>query len=82
MLKIRPLNHLTIYLQRLVEGRLWLKVIIGIGRVLGMFRTAVNVTGDLTAAVVYNKWFSRGDAELDQEAFESRNTEADSLKTL
>jgi len=34
-----------------------LLVIIGIDRVLGMFRTAVNVTGDLTASVVFNKWF-------------------------
>jgi Na+/H+-dicarboxylate symporter len=32
-------------------------VIIGIDRILGMFRTAVNVTGDLTACVVFNKWY-------------------------
>ena len=32
-------------------------VIIGIDRVLGMFRTAVNVTGDLTASVVFNKFY-------------------------
>lgn len=37
-----------------VEG---LVVIIGIDRILGMFRTAVNVTGDLTATAVFNKWF-------------------------
>lgn len=37
-----------------VEGLL---VIIGIDRILGMFRTAVNVTGDLTATVIFNKWF-------------------------
>lgn len=37
-----------------VEG---LVVIIGIDRILGMFRTAVNVTGDLTATVIFNKWF-------------------------
>ena len=36
-----------------------LLVIIGIDRVLGMFRTAVNVTGDLTASVVFNKWFGK-----------------------
>lgn len=35
-----------------------LLIIIGIDRILGMFRTAVNVTGDLTATVVFNKWFS------------------------
>lgn len=32
-------------------------IIIGIDRVLGMFRTAVNVTGDLTASVVFNKLY-------------------------
>jgi Na+/H+-dicarboxylate symporter len=31
-------------------------IIIGVERVLGMFRTAINVTGDLTACVVFNKW--------------------------
>lgn len=40
-----------------VEG---LVVIIGIDRILGMFRTAVNVTGDLTATVIFNKWFGSG----------------------
>lgn len=34
-----------------------LLVIIGIDRILGMFRTAVNVSGDLTACVVFNKWY-------------------------
>ncbi len=38
-----------------VEGII---VIIGIDRILGMFRTAVNVTGDLTATVIFNKWFA------------------------
>jgi Na+/H+-dicarboxylate symporter len=37
-----------------VEG---LIVIIGIDRILGMFRTAVNVTGDLTATAIFDKWF-------------------------
>lgn len=32
-------------------------VIIGIDRILGMFRTAVNVSGDLVACVIFNKWF-------------------------
>ena len=30
-------------------------LIIGVERILGMFRTAVNVTGDLTACVLFNK---------------------------
>lgn len=30
-------------------------IIIGVERLLGMFRTAVNVTGDLTACVVFNR---------------------------
>lgn len=37
-----------------IEG---LVVIIGIDRILGMFRTAVNVTGDLTATAIFNKKF-------------------------
>lgn len=37
-----------------IEG---LIVIIGIDRILGMFRTAVNVTGDLTATVIFNKYY-------------------------
>jgi len=32
-------------------------IIIGIDRILGMFRTAVNVTGDLTACLVFNKFY-------------------------
>lgn len=34
-----------------------LLVIIGIDRILGMFRTTVNVTGDLVACVIFNRWF-------------------------
>lgn len=32
-------------------------IIIGIDRILGMFRTAINVTGDLTASVIFNKFY-------------------------
>jgi Na+/H+-dicarboxylate symporter len=32
-------------------------VVIGIDRILGMFRATVNVTGDLTACVIFDKWF-------------------------
>lgn len=32
-------------------------VIIGIDRILGMFRTVVNVTGDLTACMVFNRFY-------------------------
>ncbi|MGB3526237.1 MAG: cation:dicarboxylase symporter family transporter [Flavobacteriales bacterium] len=32
-------------------------VIIGIDRILGMFRTAVNVSGDLTACLVFERFF-------------------------
>ena len=31
--------------------------IIGIDRILGMFRTAVNVTGDLTSCLIFNKFY-------------------------
>lgn len=40
-----------------VEG---IVVVIGIDRILGMFRTAVNVTGDLTATAIFDKWFGDG----------------------
>lgn len=36
-----------------VEG---LVIIIGVERILGMFRSALNVTGDLVACVVFNRW--------------------------
>ncbi len=32
-------------------------IIIGVERLLGMFRTAVNVTGDLTACIVFNRFY-------------------------
>ncbi len=32
-------------------------IIIGVERLLGMFRTAANVTGDLTACVVFNRFY-------------------------
>jgi Na+/H+-dicarboxylate symporter len=32
-------------------------IIIGIDRILGMFRTAVNVTGDLTASLIFDKFY-------------------------
>jgi Na+/H+-dicarboxylate symporter len=34
-------------------------LIIGVERILGMFRTALNVTGDLAACIVFNKWYSK-----------------------
>lgn len=35
-----------------------LLIIIGIDRILGMFRSGVNVTGDLVAATLFNHWYS------------------------
>ncbi len=32
-------------------------VVIGVDRILGMFRTAVNVTGDLVACTVFDRWY-------------------------
>ena len=32
-------------------------VVIGIDRILGMFRTTVNVTGDLTACLIFNRFY-------------------------
>ncbi len=34
-------------------------IIIGVERILGMFRTALNVTGDLTACIIFNKWHNK-----------------------
>ncbi len=39
-------------------------IIIGIDRILGMFRAAVNVTGDLVACVVFNKWIPEKQFEV------------------
>ncbi|HAA24075.1 MAG TPA: dicarboxylate/amino acid:cation symporter, partial [Cytophagales bacterium] len=36
-----------------------LVVIIGIDRILGMFRTAVNVTGDLAATAIFHTWYGQ-----------------------
>ena len=38
-------------------------IIIGVERLLGMFRTAVNVTGDLTACILFDKW-QNNDSDL------------------
>lgn len=34
-------------------------LIIGVDRILGMFRTALNVTGDLAACLVFDRWMSK-----------------------
>lgn len=34
-------------------------LILGVDRILDMSRTTINVTGDLTACVVFNKWFGK-----------------------
>ena len=34
-------------------------IIIGVERILGMVRTAINVTGDLTACVIFDKWHNK-----------------------
>lgn len=39
-------------------------IIIGVERVLGMFRTAINVTGDLTACVIFDRWYGKHADEL------------------
>lgn len=36
-----------------------LVIIVGVDRILGMFRTAVNVTGDLTACLVFERWMGK-----------------------
>lgn len=39
-------------------------VIVGLDRILGMFKTAVNVTGDLTACVVFDKFYGNKKIKL------------------
>ena len=39
-------------------------VIIGIDRILGMFRTSVNVTGDLTACLIFDKFYGESRTEV------------------
>jgi Na+/H+-dicarboxylate symporter len=34
-------------------------IVIGVERLLGMFRSAVNVTGDLTACMVFNRFYGK-----------------------
>nr|WP_255216173.1 dicarboxylate/amino acid:cation symporter [Pseudenhygromyxa sp. WMMC2535] len=43
-------------------------LIIGVDRILDMSRTAVNVSGDLTACVVMNRWLDRGEPTPTQAA--------------
>ncbi len=45
-------------------------VIIGIDRILGMFRTAVNVTGDLTACLIFSKFY--GSKRADETTVEAQ----------
>ena len=47
-------------------------VLLGVDRILDMCRTAVNVTGDLTACTVMDRWIEEADtkAEEDEEAEE------------
>lgn len=42
-------------------------IIIGVERILGMFRTAINVTGDLTACVVFDQWKKKTDKKIETE---------------
>jgi len=42
-------------------------IIIGVERILGMFRTAINVTGDLTACVVFDQWKKKSDKKVEAE---------------
>jgi hypothetical protein len=56
-----------------------LALIIGVDRILEMFRTSVNVTGDLTASVVMNKIIpgrSYKEEKKYQEAIEKKQKES------
>lgn len=49
-------------------------LILGVDRVLDMCRTTINVTGDLVAAMVMNRWVGGPESEL-TEAMEARQLE-------
>jgi Na+/H+-dicarboxylate symporter len=40
-------------------------ILVGIDRIMGMFRTAVNVTGDLAACVLFDKWSTEEPSSAD-----------------
>ncbi|MDG2112009.1 MAG: dicarboxylate/amino acid:cation symporter [Actinomycetota bacterium] len=48
-------------------------LIVGVDRILDMSRTVINVTGDLTACIVLDRWVGR---DLDQSAQPSESTES------
>ncbi len=50
-------------------------LIIGVDRILDMSRTAVNVTGDLTACLVMDRWIGGEKPAADEEAEESERKE-------
>ena len=54
MIEFRPLNHLSQYLERLVKGRLWLKVIIGLLLGAGLGVMINPSTGLVTSSVSQN----------------------------
>ena len=47
-------------------------LIIGVDRILDMSRTAINVTGDLTACVVMDRWLPSASIDLEMEKVEQR----------
>ena len=49
-------------------------LILGVDRILDMCRTTINVTGDLVAAMVMNRWVGGPESEL-TEATEERQLE-------
>lgn len=66
-LDLTPLRRLSGSLEHLIETQVWARVLvalaagIGVDRILDMSRTAVNVTGDLTACVVLNRFIHEDD---------------------
>lgn len=48
-------------------------IIIGVERLLGMFRTAVNVTGDLTACMVFNRFYGNKPAKGPKSILKTKN---------
>jgi Na+/H+-dicarboxylate symporter len=54
-------------------------LIIGVDRILDMSRTSVNVTGDLAACVVMNRWLGDFDQSIDEES-QRYETETDEVR--
>ena len=55
-------------------------IIVGVERLLGMFRTAINVTGDLTACIIFNKFYGKTTDPTNQKDKKSKKNENNNIQ--